>query len=254
MTRSTAQDSNRQLFEQEAVVRIYEGMQGLTPAEAALVAKYLRPGMRILDIGVGGGRTTPALSALASRYVGMDYSARMIEVCRGRFPQLEFLQHDAAQPLPFPDASFDAAVIAFNSIDCIWPEASRFDLLREAARVLARDGVLLFSSHDARGALGVWARGGHSLAGKLYIFLRSAWENARFTARVLTSKPFWTGAGYFRDPGLPGLVVRAATAEKVIAETEECGFEFRERLSCRYPRSVPAFANPWSEFAFRKRG
>ena len=39
--------------------------------------------------GIGGARTAGPLSKIASRYIGLDYSQGMIEVCRARYTQLE---------------------------------------------------------------------------------------------------------------------------------------------------------------------
>ena len=40
--------------------------------------------MAILDLGVGGGRTTPHLSSIAARYVGADYAAEMVARCQDK--------------------------------------------------------------------------------------------------------------------------------------------------------------------------
>jgi len=68
----------------------------LTTCEQVLFENYLHSGMSIMDLGVGGGRTTPYLSSIASCYVGADYSEEMIRVCRSKFPHLRFNVADAA--------------------------------------------------------------------------------------------------------------------------------------------------------------
>ena len=70
-----------------------------------LFETYLRRGMKILDVGVGGGRTTRYLAALASHYVGIDYAPAMISACREKFPDLEFCVGHADDLKEFDRAS-----------------------------------------------------------------------------------------------------------------------------------------------------
>ena len=72
-------------YENDQVVAYYANEQGLQPCEAHLFDRYLKPGLAIFDIGVGGGRTTPYLSKGAKRYVGADYSLGMVAASRRRF-------------------------------------------------------------------------------------------------------------------------------------------------------------------------
>src|SRR4051794_24764348 len=69
---------------------------------------YRRPeGLRILDAGCGTGLSTVSLARLnpGSRVVGIDASARALEVARQRAEaaeakEIEFQRHDLEQPLP----------------------------------------------------------------------------------------------------------------------------------------------------------
>ena len=118
-----------------------------------LFETYIPPGSAILDLGVGGGRTTSYLANRASRYVGVDYAAAMVKACQAKFPDLEFVVADAANLSIFPDASFDVVVFAFNGIDYVLPEQSRRSCFEHIRRVLKAKGVLIFSSHNARAVL-----------------------------------------------------------------------------------------------------
>jgi SAM-dependent methyltransferase len=131
-------------------------MDSLTACEQLLFDTYLRPGMAILDLGVGGGRTTPYLSAIASRYVGVDYSEEMIRACRSKFPHLRFNVADASDLSQFADASFDSVVFSFNGLDCLAPHEKRENCLRECHRVLKAGGVYIFSSHNPRSLFLDW--------------------------------------------------------------------------------------------------
>ena len=69
-----------------------------------------------LDVACGSGKLTAELAQIAGRegrVVGLDFSPQMLEVARRDHPGIEFLEGDALQ-LPFEDASFDAATIAFG--------------------------------------------------------------------------------------------------------------------------------------------
>src|SRR5690348_17274690 len=104
-----ARDGNRRFYESRFIGARYARQSGLQPAEAAIIERYRRQvsGARILDLGVGGGRTTAFLAPLAGDYVGVDYSREMVERCRKRFPAARFEIADAADLSRFADASFD---------------------------------------------------------------------------------------------------------------------------------------------------
>src|SRR5271167_1848328 len=129
-------DPNIPIYNAPAVAEYYAGLDYLTPCERLLFDEYLRPGMAILDLGVGGGRTTAYLSSIAARYVGVDYASEMIAACRKKFPQIEFETENASDLSRFATLSFDAVVMAFNGIDYVIPDESRFHALREIRRVL----------------------------------------------------------------------------------------------------------------------
>ena len=110
----------------------------------------MKPGIAVLDLGVGGGRTTPYLSQPASRYAGVDYAFEMIRICRDKYPHLEFIESEASDLSAFGPGSFDAIVVAFNGLDCVIPNGKRVRCLEECNRVLKAGGVLIFSSHNPR--------------------------------------------------------------------------------------------------------
>ncbi len=141
-------DPNIPVYNSPAVAEYYAELNYLTPCERLLFDAYLRTGMAILDLGVGGGRTTAFLASIAARYVGVDYASEMVAVCRKKFPQLEFETETAADLSRFATSSFDAVVMAFNGMDYVIPDESRFCALREIRRVLKPEGILIFSSHN----------------------------------------------------------------------------------------------------------
>src|SRR5947207_15676097 len=49
----------------------------------------------VLDIGIGGGRTTGPLSEIFEAYVGVDYSEGMIATAKSLFPNADLRTMDA---------------------------------------------------------------------------------------------------------------------------------------------------------------
>jgi demethylmenaquinone methyltransferase/2-methoxy-6-polyprenyl-1,4-benzoquinol methylase len=102
----------------------------------------LKPGGSGIDVACGSGKLTAELAKLArpgGRVVGIDFSPQMLEVARRDHPGIEFIEGDALK-LPFEDASFDAATIAFGLRNLADPVRG----LREMTRVARRAVVLEF--------------------------------------------------------------------------------------------------------------
>jgi SAM-dependent methyltransferase len=102
---------------------------------------------RILDIGVGAGRTVTGLREISDDYIGIDYVREMVDHCRGRFPGVRFDRVDARSMDRFTDASFDLIVFACNGI-CMVDHAGRLQILREVHRLLAPGGFFFFSTSN----------------------------------------------------------------------------------------------------------
>src|SRR4051794_23365292 len=67
------------------------------------------PGDRVLDVATGTGAVALELIRRKScAVVGLDQSAQMLEVARGRLPEGVRLDEGEADEVPFPDSSFDA--------------------------------------------------------------------------------------------------------------------------------------------------
>jgi SAM-dependent methyltransferase len=133
-------------------VREWTAKRDLEPPERTLLAS-LAPAlgtMRMLDIGVGGGRTTVHLAPMVREYVGIDYARPLIEACRARFvawPRCRFHHGDARSMPMFDDASFDLVLFSVNGIDCL-DHDGRMAALAEIARVCRPGGRFFFSSHN----------------------------------------------------------------------------------------------------------
>ncbi len=270
--------TNLQVFSAPEVASHYAALDYLTPCECFLFDTCIQPGMAILDVGVGGGRTTTYLSRDASRYVAVDYSKEMIGKCRSKFPDLEFMETDASDLSVFPDASFDAVVIAFNGLDYVVPKEKRWKCLRECRRVLRTGGVLIFSSHNPRAILirPDWNRErlrafARSLVAEGDLFFRPVWfalamakplqafgraainSAARITRRLITSA-FWRGEGDLLDPAHGGLVTHAWIPQRATAELVRFGFQPVTVMGDDYPARSEIFVTDWYYYAFEKMG
>jgi ubiquinone/menaquinone biosynthesis C-methylase UbiE len=102
---------------------------------------------KILDIGVGAGRTTPFLLDLSRNYTAIDYSPAMIRVFTKKFPDIEIRHCDARNMGDFIEGSFDFIFFSFNGIDYV-VHNDRLLILKEIYRILKQNGYFLFSSHN----------------------------------------------------------------------------------------------------------
>jgi len=139
----------------------------------------------MLDLGVGAGRTGYTFAPLVSRYVGLDYSPRMLERARRLLGEdgVELVRGDA-RDLSGIRGSFDFVLFSFNGIDAVGHE-DRLKILAEVRRVLRPSGHFLFSSHST-GALPLETRpeGPSPLSGSRLYALFSRATAIRFGWRV----------------------------------------------------------------------
>lgn len=117
----------------------------------ALAAAGLRPGERVLLLGVGTGADLPLLPE-GVRAVGVDLSPAMLARARARLPlpgrEVELREGDA-QDVPFAAAAFDVALLSL--ILSVVPDPRR--CLGEALRTLAPGGrVVVFDKFLPDGA------------------------------------------------------------------------------------------------------
>jgi SAM-dependent methyltransferase len=161
---------NQEVFGAAGTVRRYASLQDLFPAEKALLDRLAPdlPRAHLLDLGVGGGRTTAHLASRVARYLGADYAPAMVEACRARFPALPPEAFAVADARALPAAwtsAFDVVLFSYNGLDFL-DHGERLASLREIARVLKPGGWFAFSSHNLaavsrdleRGLSGGWDR------------------------------------------------------------------------------------------------
>jgi ubiquinone/menaquinone biosynthesis C-methylase UbiE len=65
-------------------------------------------GQRLLEVGCGDCQFTPDLKEFSDHISAIDISSHQIEINTKTHTDIEFLQHDLAQPLPFETGTFGA--------------------------------------------------------------------------------------------------------------------------------------------------
>ena len=267
--------NNRQIYGAAPIVAHYASLEDITPCERFLFESSIPVGARVLDLGVGGGRTTAYLAKRGSAYVGIDYAPEMVGACRRRFPELQFLVADAADLSMFGNASFDAVVFAFNGIDYVLPDSARRGCLEHVQRILAPEGVLIFSSHNPRAVVARCGWSMERLRQKASGFVKSKKAQrgivailapARWTAAMaqsiwgtvirlvqyLPSRVFWKGEGERLDPVHGGLMTHYATPERMIREVANAGLSLRRVLGSDYPKRSHRYTTDWYYYVFVK--
>ncbi|MEQ5842481.1 class I SAM-dependent methyltransferase [Paraburkholderia acidicola] len=104
----------------------------------------------LLDIGIGAGRTIPLMMQISSDYTGIDYTAKLLEQSRARFPDARLYHMDARDMSTLPSSHYALTTFSWNGIDCVTGE-DRLLILREMSRVTRPGGLILFSSHNRDG-------------------------------------------------------------------------------------------------------
>lgn len=103
-------------------------------------------GKDILELGCGAARFSLALALCGARPVGLDISARQLEIARRLMAEagvtFPLVESDAEQ-IPLPDASFDFVFSDWGAMTTCQPAR----VLPEAARLLRPGGILAFSTH-----------------------------------------------------------------------------------------------------------
>ena len=145
--------TNQATFETEGIVKLYASAEQLQKPEETILSILgdRLKNMAMLDLGVGGGRTTAHFAHRVHEYVAVDYAHNMIEACKRKFPALAahqaFKVCDARSMPMFTDRAFDFILFSFNGLDYLSHE-DRIKALREIKRLGKPGGYFCFSSHN----------------------------------------------------------------------------------------------------------
>jgi SAM-dependent methyltransferase len=140
---------NRRAYTSQSVLSWYQELEVIQKAELAILEKIERQikDGRLLDIGMGGGRTTSLLLPISRDYVGIDYAPNLVAAAKEKYPAATILCRDARDLTCFDDASFDFVLVSNNGLDYMVHE-ERIKVMRDILRILKPDGYLMFSTHN----------------------------------------------------------------------------------------------------------
>ena len=105
----------------------------------AYAARFLKPGMTVMEVGVGGGKYTVRLAPLVRKVIAFDVAGEMLRRTQARCEALglknvEFVEGNGVDFQPLPDNSIDFFfsfdVFVHIALEDTWPYA------QEIARVL----------------------------------------------------------------------------------------------------------------------
>jgi SAM-dependent methyltransferase len=144
---------NRRTWRTFEVLRWYRKFEGHLDAGERVCFERISDqarGQPVLDLGVGGGRTTALLLQLTSDYVGLDYTPQMVRMCQRKYSGVRIEDGDARDLSRFPESSFQLVVFSFNGLDLVHDEG-RQQVLGEVHRVLRGGGAFYFSTINRDG-------------------------------------------------------------------------------------------------------
>lgn len=125
----------------------------LQPPENA-IRELLRDelsGIKMLDVGVGAGRTTSFFAPLVKEYTAIDYSPGMIDACMNKFStefsNARFICADARDLSALPAQHYNFILFSFNGIDNV-ACGERQMVLTQLVRCCVPGGKIAFSSHN----------------------------------------------------------------------------------------------------------
>lgn len=189
-------EASREYFRRADVVSEYASFDFLLAPEQTILGE-LAPrfaGTRMLDVGVGAGRTTLHFAPLVREYVAIDISPDMIEACTRRFGgtswNATFAVADVRDLGRFESASFDFVLFSFNGIDTVGGHTDRLAALGEIHRVCRPGAAFCFSSSNLR-----FARLRCSAPAAIWRFVsgtpRAALRHPRLLRKVVAESRRW---------------------------------------------------------------
>ena len=143
--------NNQEVYNNESTVRDYIDHDYFPEPEKKIleIITGTHQLKKMLDIGVGAGRTTKYFAQHFNEYLGIDFSEKMIEACTKRFSGTSYLfkKGDATNLSFIEDKFYDFILFSFNGIDCVEID-KRLSALTEAYRVCKDGGWFAFSVHN----------------------------------------------------------------------------------------------------------
>lgn len=233
------------LFDDGAAYERYMGKWSQLVGENFLDWLAPRPGLRWLDVGCGNGVFTEMLAerCAPASLEGIDPSEAQISFARARLPSalFRFSQGDAME-LPFPDDTFDAAVMPL--VIFFVPDPAKG--VAEMARVVSGGGTVSAYSWDMEGggfpyaalqkemrAMGVEVAMPPNPGASRMDGMRDLWIGAGLEAvetRAITVRRTFTDLDDYWTTVLGGPSVRPKLKAMVPADLETLKSRMRARL------------------------
>ena len=144
---------NKALYDSEEIVNLFIPYCDLQKPENTILSEFREklPNMKMLDIGVGAGRTTVHFARLAKEYIGIDCANNMIKAAQKKFQdypkKISFATIDASNMALFKDNYFDFILFSWCGIDYAEHD-NRLKILTEIHRVLKPGGSFAFQTHN----------------------------------------------------------------------------------------------------------
>ncbi|MCR5183769.1 MAG: class I SAM-dependent methyltransferase [Opitutales bacterium] len=241
---------NRRFFSNPDVVLDYARAAvnvGLWRSERMLIERYIPKAAKILELGAGAGRVSRGLALLGYKDLTVsDFSELMIDFARGVLAdvpagtQVCFAVEDATA-LSCGNEVYDAAIFAFNGLQMIPRRECREQALKEIARVLKSQGILIFTGHD-----------------RLNPERREYWERERkLWDCELRQKTLDDFGDYHHFTEKGEMFIHAADPAEMRIALEKAGFEIcytalRSEI-CEEPDNVKNFSDDTRFWVLRKK-
>jgi len=116
--------------------------------EINFVLQFIKPDMKVLELGCGYGRVVKLLAEKAKTVVGIDTSQESLDLAKGYLGTKSNyeLKNMNAEKLDFQNESFDLVIGIQNGISAFKVDSKK--LVMESLRVTKMGGYVLFSSYS----------------------------------------------------------------------------------------------------------
>ncbi|MCW1930217.1 MAG: methyltransferase domain-containing protein [Candidatus Kerfeldbacteria bacterium] len=109
-----------------------------------LLDAYVQSGENVVDIGCGNGRFVESFRLRGIHYTGTDLSPELLAQAEKKYPAEKFVRANM-EHLPFPDGSFDHALL-IASFHHIPSYEKRAATLKEIARIIKSGGMIMMTN------------------------------------------------------------------------------------------------------------